>query len=57
MRFLVEQSATIFSMPKVDIDVNQSLRDMGIDSLMALVLTRTIEMAFKINYSICILNF
>ncbi|MDR3478493.1 MAG: beta-ketoacyl synthase N-terminal-like domain-containing protein [Gammaproteobacteria bacterium] len=48
--FLVEQIATIFSMPKQDVEVNRSLRDMGIDSLMALVLMRTLEVALGASY-------
>lgn len=50
--FLVEQMAIIFSMPREDIDINVSLRDMGIDSLMAIVLTRTLEKGLGVNYSV-----
>lgn len=50
-RFLVEQIGLIFSMPKEDIHCNLSLRDMGIDSLMALVLMRTLELGLGITYS------
>ncbi len=49
--FLMEQIAIIFSMPKEDIEINRSLRDMGIDSLMALVLMRTLEMGLGATYS------
>jgi surfactin synthase thioesterase subunit/acyl carrier protein len=49
--FLVEQIAIIFSMPKEDIEVNRSLRDMGIDSLMALVLMRTLELGLGTTYA------
>ncbi|MHB1946559.1 MAG: beta-ketoacyl synthase N-terminal-like domain-containing protein [Gammaproteobacteria bacterium] len=51
INFLVEQIAIIFSMPKEDIEVNRSLRDMGIDSLMALVLMRTLELGLGTTYS------
>lgn len=49
--FLVEQIAIIFAMPKEDIEVNRSLRDMGIDSLTALVLMRTLDIALGVTYS------
>lgn len=51
IHFLVEQIAIIFSMPQADIEVNRSLRDMGIDSLMALVLMRTLELGLSTTYS------
>ncbi len=51
LEFLIEQTAVIFSMPKSDIDINQSLRDLGIDSLMSLVLMRTIEAGLDVSYS------
>lgn len=41
--FLVNQVSALFSMPEVDIDVNQSLSVMGIDSLMSIVLNAAIE--------------
>lgn len=50
--FLVKQSAIIFSMPEKDIEIRRSLRDFGIDSLMAIVLMRTLEMGLGTNYSI-----
>ncbi|MDR3491851.1 MAG: beta-ketoacyl synthase N-terminal-like domain-containing protein [Gammaproteobacteria bacterium] len=51
MNFLTEQCANIFSIPKEEIEVNRSLQDMGIDSLMAIVLMRTLEMGLGISYS------
>lgn len=52
LNYLVDQTATLFSMPKTDVNVNQSLRDMGIDSLMALVFIRALESAFGETYSL-----
>lgn len=52
INFLLQQIAIIFSMPEHDIHINSSLRDLGIDSLMAIVLMRTLEMGLGINYSI-----
>ncbi len=49
--FLLEQASLIFSMPKEDININQSLKDFGIDSLMALVLMRSIEIGLSTSYS------
>lgn len=49
--FLVEQSANIFSIPQADIDVNKPLQEYGIDSLMALVLMRSIEIGLGTSYS------
>lgn len=50
--YLITHIANIFTMPKEDIHTQQSLRDMGIDSLMALALMRIINNAFNINYSL-----
>ncbi len=52
VNFLCEQIALIFSMPKDDIEINRSLRDMGIDSLTAIVLMRTLEMGLGANFSL-----
>ena len=49
--FLIEQVANLFSMPKEDISIHHSLSDMGIDSLMALVLMRAIEIGLGSSYS------
>ncbi len=49
--FLIEKCAAIFSMPKEDIDVRRPLRDMGIDSLMAIVLASAIESTLGLTYS------
>jgi surfactin synthase thioesterase subunit/acyl carrier protein len=49
--FLIEQIAIIFAMPKDDIKPDCSLKDMGIDSLMALVLMRTLELGLGATYS------
>jgi surfactin synthase thioesterase subunit/3-oxoacyl-(acyl-carrier-protein) synthase/acyl carrier protein len=49
--FLIEQLAIIFAMPKEDIKADHSLKDMGIDSLMALVLMRTLELGLGATYS------
>ena len=51
-QFLVEQIALIFSMPEEDIQIDRSLRDLGIDSLMAIVLMRTLEVGLGISYSL-----
>ncbi len=51
INFLSEQIALIFSMPKEDIEINRSLSAMGIDSLMALVLMRTLEVGLDVTYS------
>lgn len=51
VNFLVEQVAAIFSMPSQDVEINRSLREMGIDSLMALVLMRTLELGLGTTYS------
>lgn len=48
--YLIEQIAGIFSMPKEDINPQNSLLDMGIDSLMGLVLMRMIETTWKKSY-------
>lgn len=48
--YLVDQVAKLFSMPKNDIDINQSLRDMGIDSLMAIVFSSAIESDLSVTY-------
>jgi 3-oxoacyl-(acyl-carrier-protein) synthase/surfactin synthase thioesterase subunit/acyl carrier protein len=49
--FLIEQVAIIFAMPKEDIKPDYSLKNMGIDSLMALVLMRTLELGLGATYS------
>lgn len=50
--YLSKQAAAIFSMPESDVDVNLSLRDMGLDSLTALVFMRMIESELGITYSL-----
>ncbi len=52
IEYLTEQIAIIFSMPKQDIDIYRSLQQMGMDSLMALVLVRVIEVGFGMAYSV-----
>ena len=52
INFLVDQIAIIFSMPKADVEVERSLTDMGIDSLSALVLMRTLEVALNTNFAL-----
>ncbi|MBA2654798.1 MAG: polyketide synthase dehydratase domain-containing protein [Gammaproteobacteria bacterium] len=49
--FLITQIAIIFSLPKEDISSHSSLRDLGIDSLMALVLMRAIEVGLEKSYA------
>lgn len=45
--YLHEQVAIIFAMPKEDISIQTVLRDIGMDSLMALALMKIIETALK----------
>jgi surfactin synthase thioesterase subunit/3-oxoacyl-(acyl-carrier-protein) synthase/acyl carrier protein len=52
VNFLVDQIAIIFSMPKEDVEVERSLTDMGIDSLSALVLMRTLEVALHATFAL-----
>lgn len=52
IQYLVEQIAAIFSMPSEDIDIHQSLSNIGLDSLMALAVMRVIETGLGVNYSI-----
>jgi len=52
MTFLTQQIAHIFSMPENDIDVGQSLHELGMDSLMAMAVIRVIEANLKISYSL-----
>ncbi len=52
IEFLLEQASIIFSMPVKDIDITIPLTQMGIDSLMALVLMRTLETGLGVNYSL-----
>lgn len=52
IQYLVEQIAAIFSMPPEDIDIHQSLSNLGLDSLMALAVMRVIETGLGVNYSI-----
>lgn len=49
--FLKEQIATILSMPINDIKMDAPLNELGIDSLMALVLVQALERQFKLSYS------
>jgi len=49
--FLTNQIANLFSMPKADISLNHSLSNMGMDSLMALVLMKSIEKNLGYSYS------
>ncbi len=49
--FLKEQIALIFSLPPDDITDHGTLRELGIDSLMALVLVRAIEVGLKVQYN------
>lgn len=51
INFLIDQAAILFAMPREDISINLSLREMGIDSLMALVLMRAIEIGLGSSYS------
>lgn len=55
IQYLRSQVETIFSMPQEDIDILRSLRDMGMDSLMALVLMKAIESGFGVTYSMQLL--
>lgn len=50
--YLVEKIAAIFSMPSNDINTHQSLREIGIDSLMALSFTKIIETNLGVSYSV-----
>ena len=52
INFLLAQLAIIFSIHQEDININHSLRDMGIDSLMGLILIKVLENSFNISYSI-----
>jgi 3-oxoacyl-(acyl-carrier-protein) synthase/surfactin synthase thioesterase subunit/acyl carrier protein len=52
VHYLTEQLALILAMPKEDIDPNQPLKAMGIDSLMALLLIQIIGTEFRINYTL-----
>jgi acyl transferase domain-containing protein/surfactin synthase thioesterase subunit len=49
--FLREQISLIFSVPPEDINDYSSLQDLGIDSLMALVLVRAIEVGLNVQYN------
>lgn len=51
IRFLGEQIAVIFSLPEQDVAPYATLRELGIDSLMALVLVRAIEVGLSVQYS------
>lgn len=51
-QYLLDQIALIFSMPKQDLNVQQSLLSLGLDSLMALALMRVIESGLGITYSL-----
>lgn len=50
--FLLKEAAEIFSMPESDMDINQSLTNFGMDSLMALTFIRIIETSFEVTYSL-----
>lgn len=50
--FLIAEFAQIFSMPPGDIDINCSLHDLGMDSLMAMTIIRTLENRLNVNYSL-----
>ena len=49
--FFRQHIATLFSMPVTDVQSSQSLNDMGMDSLLALVLIRTVE-SLGVTYSL-----
>jgi surfactin synthase thioesterase subunit/3-oxoacyl-(acyl-carrier-protein) synthase/acyl carrier protein len=51
IEFIITQVSTIFAMPKNDVDIHVSLKDFGIDSLMALVLMRSLEIGLNTSYS------
>jgi surfactin synthase thioesterase subunit/3-oxoacyl-(acyl-carrier-protein) synthase/acyl carrier protein len=53
--FLLDQIALIFSIPKNEITLEHTLTDLGIDSLMALVLIRAIEVALEYSYPMHVL--
>lgn len=48
--FLGTEIATIFAMPKTDIYLTKTLLELGIDSLLAINLIRSIELTFDVNY-------
>jgi surfactin synthase thioesterase subunit/3-oxoacyl-(acyl-carrier-protein) synthase/acyl carrier protein len=48
--FLIEIIAQIFSMPKEDINIQQSLQNMGMNSLSAMSLINVIETNLKVRY-------
>lgn len=50
--YLLEQTANLFACAKQDISIHTSLRDLGLDSLMAIVLRTVLETDLNINYSL-----
>lgn len=55
LNFLTEQFSNLFSMPHQDINIHQSLREFGMDSLMAMAVIRTLETSLSVNYSLPLL--
>lgn len=51
-QYLCEQMATIFSMPVSDVDVNRPLPELGMDSLMAMAVSRIVETDLAVTYSL-----
>jgi surfactin synthase thioesterase subunit/3-oxoacyl-(acyl-carrier-protein) synthase/acyl carrier protein len=47
---LIHKVAHIFSTPEKDINENQKITDLGLDSLMGLVLLKALESSFKLSY-------
>lgn len=52
IQYLTEQFAIIFAMPIPDVNVQHSLHDLGMDSLMALAVIRIIDANLGLNYSL-----
>lgn len=55
LNYLTEQFANLFSMPETDINIHRSLRELGMDSLMAMAVIRTLESSLDVNYSLPLL--
>ncbi len=55
LNYLTEQFSSLFAMPKEDIDIHVSLREFGMDSLMAMAVIRTLETSLNVNYSLSLL--
>lgn len=52
IQYLIEQFSLIFAMPKEDINIQISLQQLGMDSLMALAVMRVIESGLGVSFSI-----